>query len=77
LRGSVTGGVLRTAGEKPQFLGSGEAQEHDVVGETPNLAARLQTLAQPGTVVIASTRFGRSAEHPYGPQQRTIARTTR
>ena len=39
------------------LTGSGEAHERDVVGETPNLAARLQTLAQPGTVVIApSTR---------------------
>jgi class 3 adenylate cyclase len=39
------------------LTGSGEAQERDVVGETPNLAARLQTLAQPGTVVIGpSTR---------------------
>ncbi|WP_271553242.1 adenylate/guanylate cyclase domain-containing protein [Bradyrhizobium sp. CCBAU 45394] len=39
------------------LTGSGEAQERGVVGETPNLAARLQTLAQPGMVVIApSTR---------------------
>src|SRR5215469_13490126 len=39
------------------LTGSGEAQERGVVGETPNLAARLQSLAQPGTVVIApSTR---------------------
>jgi ABC-type transport system involved in cytochrome c biogenesis ATPase subunit len=37
------------------LTGSGEAQECGVVGETPNLAARLQSLAQPGTVVIAST----------------------
>jgi class 3 adenylate cyclase/tetratricopeptide (TPR) repeat protein/ABC-type transport system involved in cytochrome c biogenesis ATPase subunit len=37
------------------LTGSGEAQERGVVGETPNLAARLQTLAQPGTVVIASS----------------------
>ena len=37
--------------------GSGEAQERGVVGETPNLAARLQALAEPGAVVIApSTR---------------------
>jgi predicted ATPase/class 3 adenylate cyclase len=39
------------------LLGSGAAQERSVVGETPNLAARLQALAEPGTVVIApSTR---------------------
>src|SRR5215467_5949542 len=35
----------------------GEVVEHDVVGETPNLAARLQSLAEPDTVVIGpSTR---------------------
>jgi len=35
----------------------GALREHAVVGETPNLAARLQTLAEPGTVVVgASTR---------------------
>jgi len=39
------------------LLGEGVAQEHEVVGETPNLAARLQTLAEPNMVVIAeSTR---------------------
>jgi class 3 adenylate cyclase len=32
----------------------GEVVEHDVVGETPNLAARLQALAAPDTVVIAA-----------------------
>ena len=37
--------------------GSGEAQERGIVGETPNLAARLQAMAEPNTVVIAeSTR---------------------
>jgi class 3 adenylate cyclase len=35
------------------LVGSGEAQEREVVGETPNLAARLQGIAQPNTVVIA------------------------
>src|SRR5438552_8960251 len=39
------------------LIGAGAAQEHGVVGETPNLAARLQALAQPGTLVTAdSTR---------------------
>lgn len=39
------------------LLGSGEAQERGVVGDTPNLAARLQRIAEPGSVVIAeSTR---------------------
>jgi class 3 adenylate cyclase len=39
------------------LIGSGEAQERGVVGETPNLAARLQALAEPNAVVIAlSTR---------------------
>jgi class 3 adenylate cyclase len=39
------------------LIGEGAAQEQAVVGETPNLAARLQALAAPGTVVIApSTR---------------------
>ena len=35
----------------------GALREHAVVGDTPNLAARLQALAAPGTVVVgASTR---------------------
>jgi class 3 adenylate cyclase len=32
----------------------GGGQEHEVVGETPNLAARLQSLAEPNSVVVAS-----------------------
>jgi class 3 adenylate cyclase/predicted ATPase len=35
------------------LVGSGEAQERGVVGETPNLAARLQGIAAPNTVVMA------------------------
>ena len=35
------------------LIGSGAAQEQAVVGETPNVAARLQSLAGPNTVVIA------------------------
>jgi len=39
------------------LIGAGAAQERGVVGETPNLAARLQALAGSGTLVIAdSTR---------------------
>src|SRR5271169_527528 len=39
------------------LIGSGAAQEQTVVGETPNLAARLQGIAEPNAVVIAeSTR---------------------
>ena len=35
------------------LFGSGEAQERGVVGDTPNLAARLQAIAEPDMVVIA------------------------
>ncbi|MGA9849158.1 MAG: adenylate/guanylate cyclase domain-containing protein [Roseiarcus sp.] len=39
------------------LIGQGSAQEQPVVGETPNLAARLQALAEPGGLLIAdSTR---------------------
>src|SRR5262249_56483658 len=36
---------------------SGESAlwEHPVVGDTPNLAARLQALAEPGTIVVAAS----------------------
>src|SRR5262249_8202505 len=35
------------------LVGSGTAQKRDIVGETPNLAARLQGIAEPNTVVLA------------------------
>jgi predicted ATPase len=35
------------------LIGSGASQEQAIVGETPNLAARLQGLAMPGSLVIA------------------------
>jgi hypothetical protein len=39
------------------LIGSGASQEHTIIGETPNLAARLQGIARPNGVVIAeSTR---------------------
>ena len=57
------------------LIGSGEAQERGIVGETPNLAARLQGIAEPNTVVIAeSTRkllgnlFDLAGPRRTGPQ---------
>jgi class 3 adenylate cyclase len=39
------------------LVGEGAAQERGIVGETPNVAARLQAMAEPNTIVIAeSTR---------------------
>jgi class 3 adenylate cyclase len=48
--GIATGGVV--VGD---LIGSGAAQEQGVVGETPNLAARFQALAEPRAVVFASS----------------------
>jgi predicted ATPase/class 3 adenylate cyclase len=45
--GIATGNVV--VGE---LVGEGAAREEAVIGETPNLAARLQSLAGPGNVVI-------------------------
>ena len=48
-----------------ELIGEGEARERGVVGDTPNLASRLQHLAEPGTVVVSeSTRrlLGRTFE---------------
>ena len=40
-----------------EILGAGAAQERTIVGETPNLAARLQALATPDTILVSkSTR---------------------
>lgn len=55
-----------------ELIGEGPARERAVVGDTPNLAARLQGLAQPGEVLVAgSTRrlLGELFEfEPLGPQ---------
>jgi len=48
--GAATGMVV--AGD---IIGSGAAEERAVLGDTPNLAARLQGLAKPGTMVISAT----------------------
>ena len=54
------------------LTGTGSAQEQAVVGETPNLAARLQALAEPNAIVIAeSTRRQVAAQFEVadlGPQ---------
>ncbi len=44
------------------LLGSGEAHERGVVGDTPNLAARLQGIAGPGKVAIAESTHRLVAE---------------
>jgi class 3 adenylate cyclase/tetratricopeptide (TPR) repeat protein len=40
------------------LIGSGDAQERGIVGETPNLAARLQAIAEPDRVVIGGSTRG-------------------
>ncbi len=39
------------------IIGSGTAREHSVVGETPNLAARLQALAEPDAILISQSTY--------------------
>jgi class 3 adenylate cyclase/predicted ATPase len=55
------------------LIGEGAAQERGVVGETPNLAARLQALAMPNTLVIgdaARRQIGGLFDlEDLGPQQ--------
>jgi class 3 adenylate cyclase len=45
-------------------IGGGERLEHLALGETPNLAARLQALAAPGTVVVSDATH-RLAERAF------------
>ncbi len=55
-----------------ELIGEGEAQERGVVGDTANLAARLRSLAEPGTILVSeSTRrlLGKTFElKALGPQ---------
>jgi class 3 adenylate cyclase len=47
------------------LVGVGAAQTMTAVGETPNLAARLQALAQPDTIVVSEatqTQLGQMSE---------------
>ena len=39
-------------------MGGGGRQEHLALGETPNMAARLQGLAAPNTVVVSAATLG-------------------
>jgi predicted ATPase/class 3 adenylate cyclase len=48
------------------LIGEGASQESPVIGETPNIAARLQNLAEPDTIVIAQSThqlIGQSFEY--------------
>ena len=38
-----------------EIIGTGMAQERTIVGETPNLAARLQALAEPDCIIISES----------------------
>jgi len=38
-----------------EIIGTGTARERTIVGETPNLAARLQALAGPDTIIVSET----------------------
>ena len=58
------------------LVGQGSAQEQAVVGETPNLAARLQALAEPGSrgdrgvhAAAAGRRVRVEAAWPPSPQR--------
>lgn len=45
------------------LIGDNEARERTVVGDTPNLAARLQSIAAPSAVVISGTTRHLAGEH--------------
>lgn len=38
-----------------ELIGEGAAREHAVIGDAPNLAARLQSLAEPDAVIVAAS----------------------
>ena len=70
---SVRLGIATGLAVVGDLIGEGAAQERGVVGETPNLAARLQTVATPNTLVIAEATRRQIGElfglEDLGPQQ--------
>ncbi len=52
VRVGIATGLVLVVGEA---IGSGESREQSVVGKTPNLAARLQALAEPDSVLITDS----------------------
>src|SRR5712672_4039122 len=70
---SVRLGIATGLAVVGDLIGEGAAQERGVVGETPNLAARLQALATPNTLVIAEATRRQIGElfdvEDLGPQQ--------
>src|SRR5207249_5761608 len=50
----------------PVVIGEGAAAGAEVFGDTPNVAARVQTLAEPNTVLITETTHRRSEERRVG-----------
>src|ERR1700730_6314368 len=75
---SVRLGIATGLAVVGDLIGEGAAQERGVVGETPNLAARLQALSTPNTLVIAdNTRRlvgGLFDLEDLGPQQLLLCR---
>src|SRR6202023_940691 len=59
---SVRLGIATGLAVVGDLIGEGAAEERGVVGETPNLAARLQALAEPNTLVIAEATRRQIAE---------------
>ena len=62
-----------------EIIGTGIAQERTIVGETPNLAARLQALAGPDTILVSETtqnllRGMFELEHTGGHELKGFAR---
>jgi class 3 adenylate cyclase len=48
------------------LIGSGASREQAIVGETPNLAARLQSIAVPNSVVMAESTRSKDLAHSFG-----------